>query len=211
MASNKPKTGTSSDAQDDLNALLREALPPQGAWSEEEYLWLTDRLRRPIEFTDGRIEPMPMPNYGHQILLLFLYRTFYTYFQQAQRRGVVVTSGLRMRVRPGSFREPDVLLLCDRFDPRRQDRYWLGADLVAEIVNPDDPPRDLVVKRGDYAEAGITEYWIVDARAETVTVLKLVGSDYVEQGVFRRGETATSVLLDGVSVDVTALFDEAAE
>ena len=133
MASNKPKTGTSSDAQDDLNALLREALPPQGAWSEEEYLWLTDRLRRPIEFTDGRIEPMPMPNYGHQILLLFLYRTFYSYFQQAQRRGVVVTSGLRMRaagefpgtrhplaMRPVRFASPGPLLARRR--PRGRNR-----------------------------------------------------------------------------------------
>ena len=116
-----------------------------------------------------------------------------------------------MRVRAGKFREPDLLLLRDRADPRNQDRFWLGADLVAEVVSLDDPSRDLVVKRADYAEAGITEYWIVDPRVETVTILKLAGSDYVERSVFRRGDTATSALLDGVTVDVTALFDEAAE
>ena len=115
-----------------------------------------------------------------------------------------------MRVRAGKFREPDLLLLRDRADPRNQNRFWLGADLVAEVVSPDDPPRDLVVKRGDYAEAGVSEYWIVDPRVETVTVLKLAGSDYVEHGVFARGDMAASALLDGVSVDVTALFDEAA-
>ncbi|MXY23725.1 MAG: Uma2 family endonuclease [Acidobacteria bacterium] len=211
MASTKPTRAASTASQDALQELLREALPPQGAWSEEEYLWLTDRLRRPIEFTDGSIEPMPLPTYAHQVLLLFLYRTFYAHFEETRRRGVVVTSGLRMRVRPGSFREPDILLLCDRFDPRRQDRYWLGADLVAEVVSPDDPPRDLVVKRDDYAEAGITEYWIIDPRVQTVTVLWLNGSEYAEHGEFGRGDTATSVLLDGVSVDVTTLFDEAAE
>ena len=210
MARTKPTTAASADAQDDLHRLLREALPPQGAWSDEEYLWLTDRVRRQIELTDGRIESTPVPTYAHQVFLLFLYRALYAHVQQAPGHGVVVTSGLRMRVREGKFRAPDILLLCERFDPRRQDRYWLGADLVAEIVSPDDPPRDLVVKRADYAEAGITEYWIVDPRVETVTVLKLAGSDYVEHGVFRRGDTATSALLDGVSVDVTALFDEAA-
>ena len=36
-------------------------------------------------------------------------------------------------------------------------------------------------------------------------------SDYVEHGVFGRGDAATSALLGGVAVDVTALFDEAAE
>ncbi len=211
MPVTSPATAASLASQDAVEALLREVLPPQGAWSDEEYLWLTDRLRRQIELADGRIELLPMPTRAHQILLLFLYRVFHAHVQQAPRHGIVITSGLRMRVRAGKFREPDLLLLRDRADPRNQDRFWLGADLVAEVVSPDDPSRDLVIKRADYAEAGITEYWIVDPRVETVTVLKLAGSDYVEYGVFRRGDTATSALLDGVSVDVTSLFDEAAE
>ena len=81
---------------------------------------------------------------------------------------------------------------------------------MAEVVSPDDPPRDLVVKRADYAEAALPEYWIIGPRVETVTVLKLAGANYVEHGVFARGDTATSALLDGLGVDVTALFDEAA-
>ena len=105
--------------------------------------------RRLIELTDGRVEALPMPTERHQIILLFLYRLFYAHLQEPPRDGVVVTSGLRMRVREGKFREPDLLLLRDRSDSRRRDRFWLGADLVAEIVSPDDPARDLVVKRAD--------------------------------------------------------------
>jgi hypothetical protein len=30
------------------------------------------------------------------------------------------------------------------------------------VVSADKPERDLVEKRGDYAEAGIPEYWIVN-------------------------------------------------
>lgn len=196
-------------SQDALNAVLGEAMPSQGCWSDEHYLWLTDRARRPIEFTDGRVEVLPLPTERHQIILLFLYRLFYAWLHEPRRDGVVVTSGLRMRVREGKFREPDLLLLRDRSDVRRRDRFWLGADLVAEIVSPDDPARDLVVKRADYAEASIPEYWIVDPRGETVTVLTLAGDACVEHGVFARGDTATSPLLDGVAVDVAALFDDA--
>ena len=101
-------------------------------------------------------------------------------------------SALRMRIREGKFREPDILLLRDSSDPRYQDRYWLGADLVVEVVSPDDPQRDLVEKRADYAEGGIPEYWIVDPRDETITVLVLRGNAYVEHGVFSRGAAATS-------------------
>jgi Uma2 family endonuclease len=87
------------------------------------------------------------------------------------------------------------------------DRFWLGADLTVEIASPDEPKRDLVDKRRDYAEAGIPEYWIVDPRNETVTVLALRGAGYVEHGVFNRGAQADSVLLDGLKVDVSAVFD----
>ncbi len=82
-----------------------------------------------------------------------------------------------------------------------------GADLVAEVVSPDNPGRDLVEKRIDYAEAGIPEYWIADPRDETITVLSLWEDAYVEHGVFVRGDTATSPLLEGFAVDVTAVFD----
>lgn len=196
-------------SQDALNAVLADAMPSQGRWSDQHYLWLTDRTRRLVELTDGRVEVLPMPTERHQIILLFLYRLFYAHMHEPPGNGVVVTSGLRMRVREGKFREPDLLLLRDRSDSRRQDRFWLGADLVAEIVSPDDPARDLVVKRADYAEASVPEYWIVDPDSETVTVLTLAGNTYFEHGVFARGNTATSALLDGVAVDVASLFDEA--
>ena len=110
-----------------------------------------------------------MPTDVHQSVLLFLHALFRAWLRP--RGGVVMVSGMRMRVREGKFREPDVLLLRDRSDPRRQNRYWLGADLVVEVVSPDDPDRDLVEKRADYAEAGIAEYWIADPRDETLTVL----------------------------------------
>ena len=204
----KTATETSAAAatsQAALGALLCDVLPRQGCWSDEAYLWLTDRSRRLVEFTDGRIEELPLPTFAHQAVLLFLYRLFHEYLQP--RGGVAMVSALRMPVREGKYREPDLLMLRERSDPRCQDRYWLGADLVAEVASPDDPDRDLVEKRADYAEAGIPEYWIVDPRDETITVLALEGEAYVEQGAYGRGDSAVSLLLDGFTADVDAVFD----
>ncbi len=195
---------SATTSQDALNALVCDSMPPQGCWSDEQYLWLTDRSRRRIEFTDGRVEELPMPTDTHQAVLLFLTRLFDAYLDP---RGIVLFSGLRMRVREGKFREPDLLLLRDRSDPRRQDRFWLGADLVVEVVSSDDPARDPVIKRSDYAEAGVAEYWIVDPRSETVTVLTLAEGAYAERGVFSRGDMAVSTLLDGFALDVAVMFD----
>ena len=197
-----PAVATSQQA---LHELLCEVLPPQGAWSDDAYLWLTDHSNRLIEFTDGCIEELPWPTFTHQSVLAFVYDLFRAYLKP--RGGVVMVAALRLRVRPGKFREPDVLLLRDRTDRRCQDRYWEGADLVVEVVSPDKPDRDLVEKRADYAEAGIPEYWIADPRDETIRVLSLRGSAYVEHGVYRRGDRAASALLDGFAAEVGAVFD----
>src|SRR5205814_1403499 len=106
-----------------------------------------------------------------------------------------------------TFREPDILLLRDANDPCRQNAYWRGADLVVEIVSPDDPERDTRVKRADYAAASIPECWIVNPQDETITVLQLTGDHYTEHSVFRRGATATSALLNGFAVAVDAVLD----
>ena len=186
-------------------SLLCEVLPPQGAWSDEAYLWLTDHCRRPIEFTDGHVQELPMPTDAHQAILASLDVLFRAYIKP--RGGVVRFSALRTRIREGRFREPDLLLLERRSDPRRQDRYRLEADLVVEVVSPDDPGRDLVEKRADYAEGGVPEYWIVDSRDETITVLTLKDDAYVEHGVFARGAAAVSARLEGFSADVSDVLD----
>lgn len=196
---------TARTSQAELNALLCDVMPPQGCWSEALYLWLTDWTNRLIEFTDGTVELLPMPTVRHQAILQFLNGLFDAHLDP--RGGFVLFAGLRVRIREDKFREPDLAALRSRSDPRNEARYWRGADVVVEVVSPDDPARDLVAKRADYAEAGIPEYWIVDPRVETVTVLTLAGGTYVEHGVFSRGDTATSRLLDGFGVDVTALFD----
>ena len=205
MTTTEPAAIAPVDRPRAFASLLCDLLPPQGSWSDDAYLWLTDHGNRLVEFTDGHVQELPMPTSTHQAVLLCLYDLFRAWL--GPRGGVVMVAALRMRIREGKFREPDLLLLRDRSDPRYQDRYWLGADLVVEVVSPDDPDRDLVEKRADYAEGGIPEYWIADPRDETITVLALDGEAYVEHGVFGRGAAATSPLLEGFAADVSAVFD----
>ncbi len=179
--------------------------PLQGLWTEEQYLRLTDQTNQLIEFSDGTIEVLPMPTRKHQVILALLYELFLLFIRP--RGGKVLFAPLRLQISPGRFREPDLLLLLNRHDPRNQEAFWLGADLVVEIVSPDNPTRDTVKKRAEYAEAGIPEYWIVDPQIDTITVLRLEDGRYTEHGVFRRGTTATSVLLVGFEVGVDLVFD----
>ena len=179
--------------------------PLQGLWTEQQYLKLTDQSNHVIEFTDGVLEVVAMPTRSHQLMLLLLYGLLNALMRPAG--GIVLVAPLRMQVRPGAFREPDILLLLDTSDARNQDAYWLGADLVVEIVSPDKPTRDTEEKVADYAAAQIPEYWIVNPIEETITVLTLDGDAYIPHGVFRRGAVATSRLVASFSVSVDSVLN----
>ena len=177
----------------------------QGFWTEAQYLALTNQSNRLLEFTDGCIEVLPMPTQRHQAISRFLFLALYFFVRGIG--GNVFYAPLRLRIREGKFREPDLLLVTDAEDPRCRNDYWFGADLVVEVVSPDNPTRDLIDKRKDYAEAGIPEYWIANPVTGTLTVLVLLGDEYREHGVFQPGEQAGSPILPGFSVDVRELFE----
>jgi Uma2 family endonuclease len=184
---------------------IAELFPAQGSWSEDEYLALdTNRL---VEFSHGHLEILPMPTQSHQLLVIALFQLLRA-FVAARKLGTALIAPMRMQLWPGKFREPDIMLMLAENDERRTDQYWLGADLVMEVVSPDDRRRDLVTKRNEYAMAGIPEYWIVDPTDRQITVLALEGNSYTVHGAFAEGEQATSLLLEGFSVDVTTVFAE---
>jgi Uma2 family endonuclease len=119
-------------------------------------------------------------------------------------------SGLRVRVRPNKIREPDLAFIAKQNYTRRSNRYWSGADLVMEIVSSDSASRDRDYQQKvvDYVEAGIPEYWIVDPERSEIAVMTLkTGADsYVQHSVSRLGDSASSIVLPGFAVDVTAVF-----
>ena len=197
---------TKSKDEPELTWEIAQLFPAQGQWSEEEYLALdTNQL---LEFSQGQLEVLPMPTYSHQKLVAFLYRLLIEFVEE-HRLGEAMFAPLRVQLWTGKFREPDIVFMAAEHAARMGEKFWRGADLVMEVVSPDDPERDNVIKRLEYAQAGIPEYWIVDPINESVSVLSLHGSEYNLHGKFVPGETATSVLLDGFMVDVTSVLAKA--
>jgi Uma2 family endonuclease len=185
--------------------MLFDFLDRQGSFSEKEYLALTDHTNRLVEFADGKLEILPMPTRLHQRISKIFFRAFDRFLEPLG--GEVLYSPLRLRIRKGKFREPDLLLLLLATDPRAHNRYWTGADLVVEIVSPDKPQRDLVDKRKDYAAAKIPEYWIVNPATEQILVLGLSKKRNRRLGNYRRGDIARSSLLAGFQISVDQVFD----
>ncbi len=179
--------------------------PLQGTWSESEYMSL--RPSRIIEYSHGHLEVHEVPTTSHQRILLFLYNLL-SQFVNARKLGEVLVAPLRIKLGPEKYREPDIVFMSAEHASRRGEEYWLGADLVMEVVSEGDRnrERDLQKKREEYALAEIPEYWIVDLHERRIAVLRLQGEQYALHGEFKAGATATSALLPGFSVNVTDMF-----
>jgi Uma2 family endonuclease len=179
--------------------------PAQGAWSEAEYLNLPGS--RLAEFDQGHIEVLDMPSELHQELVLFLYEVLVSYIRK-HKLGKVLVAPFPVNLWEGKMREPDILFMRREHANRRLANYWNGADLVMEVMSPNDQTRDKITKRQEYARAGIPEYWLVDPSEKTVTVFALSerSGGYATHGVFERGSLAESASLAGFAVDISALF-----
>lgn len=186
--------------------------PRQGTWSEAAYLALPSN--RLMELNDGCLEILPMPTYFHELIVEFLYDLLRAFVKE-RGLGKVMRAPLPIRLWDGQMREPDLLFLRpDRVQKLAEAGNHAqpdGADLVVEVVSPgpQNRERDLVVKRQEYAQAGIAEYWIVDPEVRTVTILELVGDRYHVAGEFHPAQSATSILLPGFAVSVASVFEAA--
>jgi Uma2 family endonuclease len=181
--------------------------PPQGQWSEEEYLALTDSTRWLVEYTDGKIEVLSMPTIEHQLIVQWLFLALHA-FVTPQKLGLVLFAPTRVYIDPQKYREPDLVFNFAARHAQSDKRYYHGADLVMEVVS-DDPEshnRDWEQKRIDCAIGKIPEYWIIDPQLGMITVLTLQGDTYIEHGVFTTGALATSKLLVGFAVPVGEVF-----
>lgn len=182
-----------------------ELFPEQGAWTERQYLSLqTNRL---VEFNNGTIEVLPAPTKTHQRVVLFLYEVLKAFITAHGLGGLVLVAPYRLRVPADKFREPDVLYLTAEQDARAGEEFTEAAEIVAEVVSPDDPDRDYVTKRADYAAAGVPEYWIIDYAARQVTVLRLdPAGQFIDHGRFSAGQQITSPRLPGFAVSIDGLL-----
>ncbi len=186
---------------------IARLFPAQGDWTEEEYFELDSN--RLVEYSDGRLEFLPMPTIFHQLILQFLYKKLEA-FVASKGLGTVVIAGYKVRLRAREYREPDILFIKAAHAARIKKQYCEKADLVMEVVSAKKRAHDIKKKRIEYAAAGIPEYWIIDPQKQTITVLvnNTRAATYTEHGVFPMGSKAKSKLLPGFTIDVTEALSQ---
>jgi Uma2 family endonuclease len=110
---------------------------------------------------------------------------------------------------PGTVRHPDLGVVASEA-PQRVDReggVLRASDVlvVVEVVSPGSARTDHVYKRGEYADAGIPHYWIVDVtKPVSLLACHLAGEfGYADGGNVTGRFTATEPFM--VEIDLDAL------
>lgn len=135
-----------------------------------------------VEWVDGTVVEMASIDERHDDLSRFLDNLFQAYLE-ASGGGRILQDPMILRVLPGRARAPDLqVLLPDRLHYLGQNEVTGPPNLVVEIVSQGSQRTDRFEKFGEYEEAGIPEYWIIDHLHEESLFYQLDDSgQYVRQ------------------------------
>ena len=171
-----------------------------------EYWQVVEALDGLWELADGELYEMPPPNVDHQELIGFLYTMMRAHLAATTPRLGRALLGVGVVLSETMLLIPDLTFVLAEQGYIVQRNYVDGApDLVVEVLST-NRRHDLVLKRGWYAAAGIPEYWILDPVNDTLTILELSGSEYVERAVLGRSDTLSTPMLPGFELDLERLF-----
>jgi Uma2 family endonuclease len=160
--------------------------------SVEEYLATT--FRPDCDYVDGVVEERNVGEWDHSLVQSRFTQYFLNIGKEAELFGVVE---LRIRVRPGKFRIPDVCVV--RGKPNEQVLTHPPL-LCIEILSKDDTISKMNERIRDYLEFGVPVVWVVDPREKRIWIYR--GSGLEEAA-------GNAVTVDGTSVTIpfSAIFD----
>jgi Uma2 family endonuclease len=126
----------------------------------------------------------------------------------AETQGLGEVYGSRFAFELSQFRAPapDVAFVhTERLHRVSERRMVGGPDITVEIVSRDSRQRDYGEKKQLYAEAGVSEYWIVDPLQRRVEFHRLHAGRY-ELVPLEHNHVFRSVALEGFWLDVEWLL-----
>ena len=128
----------------------------------------------------------------------------------ADIRGLGEVYGSRFAFELSQFRapEPDIAFVrTERLHLVSERRMVGGPDIAVEIVSRDSRQRDYGEKKQLYAEAGVSEYWIVDPLQRRVEFHRLHAGHY-ELVPLEHNHIFRSVVLEGFWLEVEWLLTD---
>lgn len=170
--------------------------------------------RRFHEIIDGEILEKAAPSYEHgsaqSSLVASLQPTFHRPPGGGPGGGWWLATEVEVELALHEVYRPDVVGWRRDRVPERPSGVPVRArpDWVCEIVSPSRPSHDTVRKLRGYQRAGVPQYWLLDLRDGTLTVLRLSAEGYVVALKAEREETVRAEPFDAIELSVGRLFGD---
>lgn len=176
-----------------------------GAWTEAAYFALPD-TNHIVELSEGQLLVHEMPNLEHQRIVSQLLFSLGAWVRTIGD-GEVFPAPMPIRLWEGKIREPDITFYAAGSEDRYHVQYADPPDLAIEVLSPSTRHIDREEKAAEYAEASVTEYWIVDPEGHSIEVLTGAGAEgYTSRRQFGPDDEVTSTVLPGLVVSLAALL-----
>lgn len=187
---------------------MSTAAPAPRPITLDEYARLPDP-GYPTELVRGRIVRLSRPKPYHGVVCGNVYFALSEYVR-AHALGYVMTndSGVITERDPDTLRGPDVCFYSYAKVPKGSLRpdQWLDVppDLAIEVLSPDDRWPKVLVKVGEYLEAGVAVVGVLDSARRT---LHLYEGDRPVRILAEEDELTLPALLGDFRVEVARFFD----
>ena len=139
----------------------------------EEDLLRTPRDGRKYELVDGQIRVSPAGARHGRVCIRLAIRL--GAFVEEKQLGDVLDSSTGFRLPGGNVRLPDLSFVArGRFAAEQVPEGFggLAPDLAVEVLSPDDRPRDVLDKVGEYLQAGVRLVWVIDPKGRTAATYR---------------------------------------
>jgi len=190
-------------------------LDANGTYTYADYLlW---RFKEQVELLRGKLFKMsPAPREIHQRVSMYLSGELYNFFKDKTCRFYSEPFDVRIPAKGAkgttdnqiyTIVQPDLCVVCDL--EKIDGRGCVGApDLVVEILSPSNSRKDLKDKYEIYQEAGVPEYWIVDADDKAIYRYVLEGDTYIGLPPVSEGDVFSSRKFPEMKIDTKHIFKE---
>ncbi|MGB0562134.1 MAG: Uma2 family endonuclease [Spirulinaceae cyanobacterium] len=184
-------------------------------YSFQDYLQHSDGTDTRYELVQGELVAMGQPQGIHGAIVDYLYDAFRTEIRSQQQPWTVKQMAIAIPSPRGgrweTARVPDLMVLAAeqwRAMRNREAVLYLNEpppELVVEVVSDSTRSTDYRAKRVEYNILNITEYWLVDPAAATVTVFQLVDELYESQQ-YQGSEAIASQVFPELSLRVAEIL-----
>ena len=167
-----------------------------------------DGLRH--ELIDGVHYVTPCPVTRHQLLMGRLHLAIGNYLEDTPGAGLLFMAPFDVIFSRWDVVEPDLLFVArDQLEILTDANIQGAPALVIEILSPGTKKRDLGIKRDLFDRGGVREYWMVDPKADDLTIhRRRPAGDLAKVSQLAAGatEALSTPLLPGFSLSLAKLF-----